>query len=188
MCRKRSNGLFPSSMYCRRGIRACLVVMLSLGFGVSTPSLARQGVEGTEMPAPVVRQNVRVVYDISHDEQEAGIGNALFYARGLLAAYASLGVPLQELDVHLVLHGGAAYWALNEDAYQRYRGDPFEFNPHAAIIEKLITDGVHVEVCNATLKANGWGREDLLPGVLRVHDGYTRIIDLQLQGHAYLYF
>ncbi|HEB67224.1 MAG TPA: hypothetical protein ENI93_04690 [Gammaproteobacteria bacterium] len=150
--------------------------------------LAVEAVTGTEMPPPVVRKDVRVVYDVSHDEQQAGIGKALFYARGLLTAYASLGVPLQELDVHLVLHGGAAYWALNEDAYQRYRGEPFDFNPHAAVIEKLIADGVHVEVCNATLKAHGWGRADLLPGVLRVHDGYTRIIDLQLQGHAYLYF
>ncbi len=168
---------------CRKAWWLWLVLSLLPGM-----AFARQGVEGTGMPAPMVRQDVRVVYDVSHDDREAGIGKALFYARGLIAAYVSLGVPRKALDIHLVLHGAAAYWALNEDAFQRERGDPFAFNPNEKIIEKLIADGVHVEVCNASLKARGWTAEDLLPGVLRVHDGYTRIIDLQLRGHAYLYF
>ncbi len=178
-------GLLASICMGNKGLGGLLLALVAFLPGAS---LAVEDVTGTEMPPPVVRKAVRVVYDVSHDDQEAGIGKALFYARGLLTAYASLGVPIRELDVHLVLHGGAAYWALNEDAYQRYKGDPFAFNPNAKVIEKLVADGVSVEVCNATLKARGWTREDLLPEVLRVHDGYTRIIDLQLQGHAYLYF
>jgi intracellular sulfur oxidation DsrE/DsrF family protein len=45
-----------------------------------------------------------------------------------------------------------------------------------------------VEICHVTMKGKGWTAEDILPGVIIVHDAYTRLIDLQNRGWAYIRF
>lgn len=134
------------------------------------------------------RQDIRAAYDIKVDVQEAGIGKALYYARGLLEAYKSMGVKPRALRVSLVLHGSAAYWLLNDEAYQGHAGDPFAHNPNGQVVEQLLDHGVSVEMCRATMRGHGWRPEDLLPGVTIVHDAYTRLIDLQQQGYGYIRF
>lgn len=134
------------------------------------------------------REHIRVVYDVRDDVWAAGIGKALYYVRGLIEAYRSQGVPPEKLHVSIVIAGKAAYWLLNDAAYQDYKNDEFAYNPNSQVVEELIDLGVSVELCNATRKGRGWQPEELLPGVKRVHDGYTRLIDLQQQGYAYIRF
>lgn len=142
-------------------------------------------------PAPLVvskKSNIKVVYDVKDDVWDAGIGKALYYVRGLIQSYEAQGVPPSELHISIVLHGAPVYWALNEESYQLYKNDPFDFNPNAKIIGDLARLGVSVEVCNVTLRSRHWTYQDLLPGVTIVRDGYTRMIDLQQQGYAYIRF
>ena len=134
------------------------------------------------------RENIRVVYDVNHDILDAGIGKALYYVRGLLEAYKDMGVEEKALHISVVVHGAPAYWLLNSDAYQLHVGDVFAFNPNEKVVDELISHGVSVEVCHVTMKSKGWKAEDILPGVKIVHDGYTRIIDLQQQGYGYIAF
>ncbi len=134
------------------------------------------------------RDNIRVVYDVSRNDLEAGIGKALYYVRGLLEAYKDMGIEQKALHISVVAHGATAYWMLKSEAYQKYIDDVFAFNPNEKIIEELIDRGVNVEICYVTMKRHGWTPEDILPGVKLVHDGYTRIIDLQQQGYAYMSF
>ncbi len=135
-----------------------------------------------------VKQNIRVVYDIKTTQLSAGIGKALYYLRGLYEAYRKQGVPPEQIHVSAVLHGGPVKWLLKDEAYQRYTGDPFAVNLNHHVIENLIDLGASVEACNVTMRSRGWTAEDLLPGVKVVHDGYTRIIDLQQRGYAYIRF
>jgi intracellular sulfur oxidation DsrE/DsrF family protein len=86
-----------------------------------------------------------------------------------------------------VLHGGAAYWVLKDAPYRAHKNQ-LTGNPNAHIIAELLQLGFRIEVCNATLKGHGWTAQDVLPGVTIVHDGYTRLIDLQQRGYAYIYF
>lgn len=142
-------------------------------------------------PAPLTvskKTNIRVVYDVKDDVWDAGIGKALYYVRGLYQAYEAQGVPPGEMHVSVVLHSTPVYWALNEDSYRLFKNDPFDFNPNAKIIGDLIALGASIEVCNVTLRSRGWTYQDLLPGVIIVRDGYTRMIDLQQQGYAYIRF
>lgn len=88
----------------------------------------------------------------------------------------------------MVLHGDAAYWLLNEQAIQQYKNDPFEFNPNEKVVQELLERGVSVEICYSTMKSKGWTADDVLPGVIIVHDAYTRLIDLQQRGYAYVRF
>lgn len=134
------------------------------------------------------KHDIKVVYDVDQDKKEAGIGQALYYVRGLLEAYKGQGVPLKQLHISVVVHGAAGYWLLKDDPYQKHVGDPFAVNMNAKVVKELIDMGVSVEMCHVTMKAYHWTAKDLLPGVKIVYDAYTRMIDLQMQGYAYIKF
>lgn len=134
------------------------------------------------------KSRIRVVYDVKDDVWEAGIGKALFYVRGLLEAYKAQGVSDKQLKISVVLHGPTVYWMLNEASYRQFKNDEFDFNPNEQVVRELLAHGVSIEVCNVTLRGKGWTGDDLLPGVIRVYDAYTRLIDLQQQGYAYIRF
>lgn len=134
------------------------------------------------------KKNIRVVYDVKDDVWDAGIGKALYYARGLVEAYKALDVPPKEIKISVVLHGATSYWVLNDATYGQFKKDEFANNPNEHVIQGLLKHGVSVEVCNVSLRSKGWTAEDLLPGVTIVRDAYTRIIDLQQQGYSYIRF
>lgn len=179
-------------------MRRLTTTLLSILISASTSALAAPSAPLQEpdpfelVPAKVVgiskKTGIRVAYDVKDDVQEAGIGKALYYVRGLLEAYKSLGVPDKQLKISVVLHGATVYWALNEESYRQHKNDPFDFNPNIQVLRELAEHGVSVEICNSTLKGKGWIAADLLPGMVIVHDAYTRLIDLQHQGYAYIRF
>lgn len=134
------------------------------------------------------RQDIRVSYDVKDDIQEAGIGKALYYVRGLLESYKSMGVSPDKLHISVVVHGATVYWLLNEVTFREHKNDPFDFNPNEQVVQELLAHGVSIEACYSTMKGKGWTAENMLPGVTIVHDAYTRLIDLQQSGYAYIRF
>jgi accessory colonization factor AcfC len=134
-----------------------------------------------------VRHDICAVYRINNDEWAEGIGKGLLRLRGLLEDYEAMGVPASEIHICAVVHGEAAYWLLNDDAYGAFTKKT-EGNPNKAIIHDLSELGVSFELCGRTMKAHGWTLNDLLPEVRIVPGALPRIIDLQLQGYAYLRF
>lgn len=141
-------------------------------------------------PRPIVKvepgNRYKAVYDVSKGELAAGISKGLYYARGLIEAFGKQGVKPAQLDIHLVLHGEAAQFLLVDEAYQKAVNDPFAVNLNAKITQDLINLGVSVEICHSVMKSKGWKIADVLPGVVIVHDGYTRLIKLQNDGYAYI--
>lgn len=131
-------------------------------------------------------EHYRVVYDISSEQVAAGISKGLYYARGLIEAFGKQGVQPSQLDIHLVLHGDAAKFLLVDDTYQKAVKDAFAVNANAKITQDLLDLGMSVEICHSVMRAKGWTEKDVLPGVTIVHDGYTRIVKLQRDGHAYI--
>jgi intracellular sulfur oxidation DsrE/DsrF family protein len=166
--------------------------VLALAAGMAGHAGAAQP-DPFELPQPRVltvetKQGVRVAYDVKDDVWDAGIGRALYYVRGLLQSYEAQGVPPANLSISIVIHGTPAYWLLNEGAWRQYRNDPFDFNPNEKIVQDLLDLGVSVEICGSTMRNKGWTGADLLPGVTVVRDAYTRLIDLQQRGYAYIRF
>jgi uncharacterized protein len=141
-----------------------------------------------DMITVAVKKDIRVVYDIKTDQVQAGIGKALYYLRGLYEAYGKQGVPPDQIHLSAVLHGPTVKWLLNDDAYQNHIGDPFAVNLNHHVIEELVKLGASIEACNVTMKSHGWTATDLLPDVRVVHDAYSRMIDLQQRGYAYVRF
>ncbi len=134
-----------------------------------------------------VKKGVKVVYQIKTDEWKRGIGSGLHYVRKLVDAYDSLGVDEQDRSVHVVFHGDAGYWMLTDEAYNKFKKVETG-NPNKPVIDQIVERGVSIELCAQTMKSNGWTDDDVLPGVTIVIGAYPRIIDLQLQGYAYIRF
>jgi intracellular sulfur oxidation DsrE/DsrF family protein len=153
------------------------------------PSLAQElapSLSGRTMVKVDPGAHYKVVYDIHSADIAAGISRGLYFARGLIEAYGKQGVEPKQLDVHLVLHGDAALVLLVDDTYRDAVGDPFAVNLNARITQDLLDLGVSVEICHSAMKAKGWTADDILPDVTIVHDGYTRLIQLQNEGYAYI--
>jgi len=104
--------------------------------------------------------------------------------REIVAEYKALGIPASEVNITVVLHGGATYWALNDDAYGAVTNKD-SANPNRVVIEELIADGVSIEVCGQALKHHKWAYTDILPGVKIVSGVCQRIVELQRQGYVY---
>ncbi|MGV6815823.1 MAG: DsrE family protein [Thiotrichales bacterium] len=162
---------------------------LSLSFSVFA---AEEFDDGGFDDRPIItidnKKDIKIVYDAKTNEWAAGIGKALFYVRGLYEAYRKQGVEPEDLTVSVVLHGPTVYWLLTDEAFQAYTHNPFGINPNHHVVESLVELGVSIEACNSTMKSMGWFGEDLLPGVNIVHDGYTRMVDLQMKGYTYIHF
>jgi intracellular sulfur oxidation DsrE/DsrF family protein len=173
-------------------IGTAIALAVACGIPVLTMSPARAADPFELEQRPILqiekRQDIKAAYDVKDDVWEAGIGKALYYVRGLLEAYKSMGVSPKELHVSVVLHGPAAYWLLKDETYRKYKDDPFAVNPNDKVVQELLDHGVSVELCHLTMKGKGWTSSDILPGVTLVHDAYTRLIDLQQRGYAYIRF
>ena len=170
---------------------SCSKIVCALGcllaLSGSLPVVAEPVATDTRAMVKVNPQgHYKAVYDIHSGDTTAGISKGLYFARGLIEAYGKQGVKPTQLDIHLVLHGDAAKYLLVDDTYQMAINDPFATNLNAKITQDLLNLGVRVEICHSAMKAMGWTAKDVLPGVVIVHDGYTRLIQLQNQGYAYI--
>ena len=161
------------------------VAFISLNLPVMA-SKAEPVANKAERPMVMVDKNARyrAVYNIHSGEEMAGVSRGLFYARGLIEAFRKQGVKPKQLDIHLVLHGDAAKFLLVDDTYQEVTNDPFNVNLNSNLVQDLIDLGVSMEICHSTMKNKKWKAADILPGVIIVHDGYTRLIKLQNAGYA----
>jgi intracellular sulfur oxidation DsrE/DsrF family protein len=60
-------------------------------------------------------------------------------------------------------------------------------NPYLKLITGLMEEGVRIELCGATAKANHWGNADLLPGVKVNTDAMARVTELEQKGFTLIY-
>jgi uncharacterized protein len=142
-------------------------------------------------PAPTaiplqVRENLRIVYQVTDDAQHEGVNKGLFYARKLIDTYAKQGIAADQVHLHLVYHGTGIAAVVNADARKRLGAEGA--NPNAALLAELVKRGVQVELCENTMQQKGVAATELMPGVKLVVGAFPRLIDLQLQGFAYIKF
>ena len=76
----------------------------------------------------------------------------------------------------------AAYLTLNDKAYNAYRLVETG-NPYKNLLASLLDQGVQIEACAVSMKSNGWGNEDLVPGVKVNAGAIGRLIQLVQEGY-----
>jgi intracellular sulfur oxidation DsrE/DsrF family protein len=131
------------------------------------------------------RSVVRIVYDVQDDEWESYVGKGLARVRELVEDYQALGIPQSQVNVVVILHGGASYWALKDETYGAFTKKEAG-NPNSGLINDLVASGVSVELCAQAMKHHGWARMDILPGVRIVSGVCARVVELEQQGYVYM--
>lgn len=133
-----------------------------------------------------VREDLRIVYQVTDDAQHEGVNKGLFYARKLIDTYQKHAIAPQQVQLHLVYHGTGIAAVVNDEARKRLGVDPA--NPNAEILAELVKRGVQVELCENTMQQKEVKPVELMPGVKLVVGAFPRLIDLQLQDFAYVKF
>ena len=133
------------------------------------------------------RAAIHLVYDVQEDEHQRNVGRGLARVGEVVADYEALGIAPSEINVSVILHGAATYWALKDEAYAAYTQQPLA-NPNARLINDLVQAGVSVEVCAQSMAQHKWTRTDILPAVKIVSAVCPRVVELERRGYVYAGF
>jgi len=134
------------------------------GYGkVASVSDAAPIAEGTQF---------KVSFDVAKAAEPGKTNRYLESAARFLNMHGEVGVPLSQMDVAIVVHGGAAM-DLVTDA--RYGGT----NANAGLIKALTDAGVTIQLCGQTAAYRDIAASDLLPGVTLSLSAMTAHAQLQ---------
>ncbi len=110
---------------------------------------------------------------------------AIETAARFLNMHAQAGVPRDRLGAAVVLHGAAARYALDDDAYRRrYEVD----NPNLALIDALRAAGARIVICGQTAAARGYAKEELAASVELALSAMTAVKVFQDEGYQIVSF
>jgi intracellular sulfur oxidation DsrE/DsrF family protein len=105
------------------------------------------------------------------------VNNRFGIAAGFLNLQHANGIPPENVDIALVVHGSAHRDLLNDKAYGGK-------NPNAELLKILQSYKVKVLYCGQNAVMRDIKPEDLLPGVEMTHSATTTHVLLQQQGYA----
>ncbi len=166
----------------------CLFVATFYGLVILPLDFAFGQVEITRSKIPLSKTSeIKVVYQINTAELKSGIHKGLYYLSYLMDHYKRLGVPESEIKLSAVFYGDAIS-SLLKDPYYNQRGGKGRLNPNKAKIDQLKELGVSLEACAETMRMRDVDHSELIDGVKVVEGAYVRVIDLQLNGYAYIKF
>ncbi|MFV8817689.1 DsrE family protein [Haliea sp. E17] len=131
-------------------------------------------VPGTKLPAET---RFKVAFDVAEAGPEDDINRKLVSAARFLNMHEAAGVPVENISLAVVVHGGAWKDLLTNKA----RGST---NPNATLIAELVAAGTRIELCGQTAAMRDVVKEDLLPGVTIGLSAMTAHALLQQEGYT----
>ncbi len=93
------------------------------------------------------------------------------------------GVPLEDLDVAVVMHGRALFAAFNDEAYEELHGVN---NPSRDLLQSLADAGVKFYACGQSLGFRGLDKSVLAEPVKVGLSAMTMLVTLQADGYTFL--
>jgi intracellular sulfur oxidation DsrE/DsrF family protein len=131
-------------------------------------------------------QNFKVVIDVQEaSPKPEEIHPLLNTAARYLNMHTWAGVPLKDLHVALVVHGGASDAILTDEAYKAKHGIT---NPNTPLIEQLNQAGVQIILCGQTAGARGITDQNRNVHVQVALSALTALVQLQNQGYQLIEF
>ncbi len=112
-------------------------------------------------PEPETEYNI--VIDLKTLQRDkASINPGLNNVARMMNLHGLGGVKAEDLNVAVVIHGGATDLVINNEAYQeRYELD----NPNLELIDTLRAAGIEIYVCGQSLIAREYGFDEINPQV-----------------------
>jgi intracellular sulfur oxidation DsrE/DsrF family protein len=174
------------------------VVLLALSLGVTAKSYAQSpqfpivkgfgGIyeisDATERPDP--SREYKILVDMSTGaEDNKQISRWVDNVARMINLHGLAGVPKENINVKVVVHGSAVFTLLNDENYKERFGVD---NPNLKVYEALKAAGVDVMVCGQSLVSRNMKTGDLWSGVRVAHSALTTITTYVPQGYILLKF
>lgn len=129
-------------------------------------------------------QRYRAVMEVAAAPPAPGeLNRALESAARYLNMHARAGVNPADLDLVVVLHGGASDAALHDEAYRARHGME---NPNRALVDGLAAAGVRILLCGQSAGFRGITPVELADEVELATSAMTALVRLQAEGYALL--
>lgn len=141
-----------------------------------------EGADAIRIDIPVALKTAKVVFNMDHAAFVGDTPTGLAHMGMMVDRFKQAGT---EWSIAAIFHGAAGYMLLNDEAYNEARRT-MTGNPYKATIARLLSEGVPVEECAVTMKANDWTNSNLLPGVKVNAGANLRIVGLVQQGYVML--
>jgi len=126
----------------------------------------------------------RVVYELTEYPGEKTAPNRSLEVVGrFMNMHGKNGVPLEDLDVAVVVHGQTLLALLNDETYEEMFGVK---NPSLPLINDLAKAGVKLYVCGQSLGFRGLDKSALTDNVKVGLSAMTLLVTLQTEGYTYL--
>lgn len=126
----------------------------------------------------------RVVFEATeYPGETTDVNRELTIVGRFLNMHGKNGVPLEDMDIAVVIHGQTLLAALNDEAYEKINGTK---NPSLQLLTDLADAGVKFYACGQSLGFRGWKKEDLAAPVKVGLSAMTMLVTLQSDGYAFL--
>lgn len=109
------------------------------------------------------RAKFRVSFDVAAAGQPGTVNRKFDSLARFINMHAEAGVPLKNMDIALVVHGGASKDLTRKDYYAAQHAGAE--NKNAKLIKALIENGVEIYLCGQSAVYHDIDKSDLLPGV-----------------------
>lgn len=124
----------------------------------------------------------RVIFNVTDKATPGQFNRAIDSAARFINMHVEAGIPLADIHVAVVVHGGAAADLLTQEVYAA-RNDG-AVNGSAPTIAALAAHGVDIWLCGQTAVAYRMTKADLLPEVKLSLSAMTAFALLQQQGYT----
>ncbi len=175
--------------------KSCLVALLPL-LALAQPTAAQMenfktgpvfedfgATAPVQMDEPVAKDTLfNIAFDVSTAADPDKINRTIESAARFINMHVAAGVPEENIQLAIVVHGGAAFDLTNQEFFAAHK-DGRE-NASAAAIAQLQDHGVQFYLCGQSAAAHGITNADLLPGVKMSLSAMTAHALLQQQGYT----
>ncbi|WP_394175576.1 DsrE family protein [Thalassotalea litorea] len=126
------------------------------------------------------QQQFKIIFDISEASEKGKINSSYNTVARFINMHVAAGVPLENLDIAMIIHGKATNEMLVSKQYQQ-RFDGEDLN--ADLLAKLLAAEVDIYVCGQSASYYGVAAADLKPGITMALSAMTANQLLQQQGY-----
>ncbi len=135
-------------------------------------------VEGVDFNADT---QFKVAFDVAKGAEPGKLNRQFDSLARFINMHVASGVEAANIELALVVHGGATLDLLAAPAYQQKQGGK---NANIALLNELMANQVRVIVCGQSAAAHGYASEAFLPGVEVALSAMSAHALLQQQGYT----
>ena len=170
----RSILVLPALLLCAQGFAAEPTTgPLIEGYGASLV------IEDADVALPA-NHEYKVVFELTgYDGQPDSLNRGLDRVARFMNLHAKNGVPAENIQSAVVLHGAALINALNDESYTRRFNVA---NPNLELLERLADAGVDFFVCGQSMGFREFGKNELAAPVKMAPSALTMVHLLQDEG------